>query len=88
MIPDGKRFMETEKTYIHLQLFATLGRFAPDSSERYPIFPGTTMKELLDKIGIPVDQAKLIFINGVRGELTSELFGGERVGIFPPVGGG
>ena len=80
--------METEKADIHLQLFATLGRFAPDSSERYPILRKTTVKELLTKIGIPIDQAKLIFIDGVRGELTSELFGGERVGIFPPVGGG
>jgi molybdopterin converting factor small subunit len=37
---------------------------------------------------MPREKAKLIFINGVKAELTSTLEGGERVGIFPPVGGG
>jgi sulfur-carrier protein len=43
---------------------------------------------LLAKIQVPPADVKLIFINGVRGRLESRLHGGERVGIFPPVGGG
>jgi molybdopterin converting factor small subunit len=35
-----------------------------------------------------MDQAKLIFINGKKENLESRLYGGERVAIFPPVGGG
>jgi molybdopterin converting factor small subunit len=31
---------------------------------------------------------KIVFIDNVHAELTSILKGGERVGIFPPVGGG
>jgi sulfur-carrier protein len=76
------------KTYIDLKLYATLNKFSPVSPEQHPVEPGTTVLSLIEKLGIPVNQAKLIFINGIKGELTTSLHGGERVGIFPPVGGG
>lgn len=74
--------------HITLKLFATLKRFVPASSENYPIEPGITVKKLLDALGVPEDEVKLVFIDGVKHGLTSTLNGGERVGIFPPVGGG
>jgi len=49
---------------------------------------GISIFDLLEQIKMPREKAKLIFINGVKAELTSTLEGGERVGIFPPVGGG
>jgi molybdopterin converting factor small subunit len=73
---------------INIKLFATLNRFTPDSSDCYSISPGTTVRSLLKQLGVPEDEAKLIFINGTKGGLKSTLGGGERVGIFPPVGGG
>lgn len=76
------------KTHVRIQLFATLKHLTPPSADQYPVAPGTTVKDLLERIGIPSAQAKLIFINGVKGNLTSRLAGGERIGIFPPVGGG
>ena len=76
------------KTNVCLQLFAALKHLTPPSADQYPITPGTTVKDLLERIGVPPDQAKLIFINGVKETLTSRLTGGERIGIFPPVGGG
>ncbi len=76
------------KAYINIKLFATLNKFNPDSSDNYPIKPGTAVETLLDELGIPRTEAKLIFINGIKHDLTSVLQGGERVGIFPPVGGG
>jgi sulfur-carrier protein len=76
------------KTYIDLKLYATLNKFSPVSSEQHPVEPGTTVLSLIENLGIPIQQAKLIFINGVKCELTTSLQGGERVGIFPPVGGG
>ena len=42
----------------------------------------------MKQLGVPEADIKLIFIDGVKGDLTSSLHGGERVGIFPPVGGG
>ena len=73
---------------ITIKLFATLKAFTPSSSDNYPIEPGTTIRHLLKLLGVPEDEIKLIFIDGVKGNLTSRLHGGERVGIFPPVGGG
>jgi sulfur-carrier protein len=76
------------KKYIDLKLYATLNKFSPASSEEYPVEPGATVLSVIEKLGIPAQEAKLIFINGVKGDLTTPLNGGERVGIFPPVGGG
>jgi hypothetical protein len=42
----------------------------------------------LETIGVPLEKAKLVFINGKVGALDDQLQGGERVGVFPPVGGG
>jgi sulfur-carrier protein len=80
--------MASMRTYIDLKLYATLNRFSPSSPEKHPVEAGTTVLSLIEKLGIPINQAKLIFINGVKCELTASLHGGERVGIFPPVGGG
>ena len=83
--------MKIEKNitvHINIKLFATLKRFTPVSSDSYPIEPGTTVRNLFQQLGVPEDEAKLIFIDGKKGNLASTLRGGERVGIFPPVGGG
>jgi len=76
------------KSQIHLKLFANLQEFTPPSADKYIIDPGIRICDLLEQIKIPREKAKLIFINGTKAELTSTLQGGERVGIFPPVGGG
>ena len=74
--------------HIHIKLFATLQRFNPSSADNFAIDPGITVRKLLEKLDIPEEKAKLIFIDGVKASLSSTLSGGERVGIFPPVGGG
>ena len=73
---------------IDLRLFATLQKFTPDNPEAFTITPGTTVRDVLLKIDVPVEKAKLIFVNGLKKDLDVTLSGGERVGIFPPVGGG
>lgn len=74
--------------HIEIKLYATLKNFAPETSAQYPIEEGMTVEDLLQKLSVPANQAKLIFLDGVRGKLTSKLTGVQRVGIFPPVGGG
>jgi len=73
---------------ISLKLFATLAKRMPEDSSRYPILPGTTVADIVHKLSITEDEAKLIFVNNKRAGLTSVLSDGDRVGIFPPVGGG
>jgi len=74
--------------HIQLKLYATLQVFMPAVGEEYPISPGMTVQDLLTQIHLPAEKAKLIFIDGTKAELSSRLEGGERVGLFPPVGGG
>jgi molybdopterin converting factor small subunit len=74
--------------HIHLKLFANLSKFAPSDGERLPIEPGQSIREVLETIGVPREKAKLIFVDGIKGNLDTVLKGGERVGLFPPVAGG
>ena len=76
------------ETHIQLELLATLKRYRPASPDRYPIKPGTPVHELLAQLEIPEYEVNLVFINGMKGNLDSTLSGGERVGLFPPLGGG
>jgi molybdopterin converting factor small subunit len=75
-------------TRIKLKLYATLQTFLPPEGEDYPIQPGLTVQQLLDQLNLPSEKAKLVFIDGIKADLSTRLNGGERVGIFPPVGGG
>lgn len=74
--------------HVELRLFATLSRFLPPSSGRFPIEPGTTIRDLLARLRISEDQARLIFVDGIKKTPETILAGGEKIGIFPPVGGG
>jgi len=74
--------------HIQLKLFAALTPLSPENADRVPVSPGTSVKELLERLDVPIAKAHLIFINGVKRSLDTRLNGGERVGIFPPVAGG
>jgi molybdopterin converting factor small subunit len=74
--------------HIQLKLFASLSKYAPPEGERLSIAPGQSVREILDTIGLPREKAKLIFVDGIKGDLDTVLSGGERVGLFPPVAGG
>lgn len=76
------------ETHIQIKLFASLQKFMPVSAENYAIEAGITVRTLLQQLDIPEDKIQLVFIDSVRAELTSTLKSGERVGIFPLVGGG
>jgi molybdopterin synthase sulfur carrier subunit len=80
--------MEHGKNTIDLRLFASLAVHMPPDAHRFPISAGTTVAQIVDGMRIPRSQAKLVFINGVRKELETSLKGGERVAVFPPLGGG
>jgi sulfur-carrier protein len=73
---------------IELRLFATLSSLMPAGADRYAIPEGMTIHQLLGELKLSSTEAKLIFVDGVRADLDTRLHGGERVGIFPPVGGG
>jgi hypothetical protein len=76
------------ETHIRLELVSILKRYQPASPDRYPITPGNTVRELLASLKIPEFEVNIVFVDGIKGTLDSVLSGGERVGLFPPLGGG
>jgi molybdopterin converting factor small subunit len=80
--------MEENENKVTLKLFATLSKYASHAGDTVTIQPGTTVRELISRFDIPEKEAKLVFIDSVKSSLDQELKGGERVGIFPPIGGG
>jgi sulfur carrier protein ThiS len=74
--------------FIQINLFATLAPKLPPDADRYPIGEGTSVADVLDVLQIPDNQAKLIFVNGRKTAKEARLHDGDRLGIFPPVGGG
>lgn len=49
---------------------------------------GITVADVCQQMKIPTDNIKIIMVNGRSQELDYVLQGEERIGLFPPVGGG
>ena len=77
---------------VEINLFASLAKFMPEKTGGKPctldIGKGTTIKKLLQRLAVPEKDIKLIFLNGVHADSGKILKNGDRVGVFPPIGGG
>ena len=77
---------------IEVYLYASLARYLPETaagrSVRLSCAPGQTAEDIADQLQLPKKQIKLVFVNGVRKPLQTPLSDGDRLGLFPPVGGG
>ncbi|MBN1105856.1 MAG: MoaD/ThiS family protein [Deltaproteobacteria bacterium] len=78
---------------IELRLYASLSRYMPvqgsgGQPEMAEVAEGTTIRELLEGLGVPLGAIKVIFLNGIHAKGEAVLKEGDRVGVFPPVAGG
>ncbi len=76
---------------LEVRLYATLRRYAVDRTDgvvTIDLPEGATVGELLDGLGIPADEVKLAMVNGIHAEVWRVLIASDRIGLFPPVGGG
>lgn len=73
---------------IGIKLFASLQAFSPAEASSFPISAGHTVEDVLEALQVPLEAVKLIFVNGVKADLDTVLKNGDRVGVFPAVGGG
>ncbi len=77
---------------IEVNLYATLKRYTKKESESnssaIDVEDGICVKDVIRKLQIQDDLVKLIFINGVHAKRDTILKDGDRLGLFPPVGGG
>ena len=76
---------------IEVRLYATLRRYVPSGLQgvlSVEIGRDSTVAELLTAIAVDLGEVHIIMINGVGSTLESILHDGDRLGIFPAVGGG
>ncbi len=73
---------------ITLKLYVTLVKYLPENSENLEIPEEITIKNLFANYGIPEELVKLIFVNGKSQDSSYILRNNDRVGLFPPIGGG
>ncbi len=77
-----------------LQIFlnATLRQYVPDYNPyqglSLEIAPGTAVSRVIAQLGLPPREVTLIMVDGRRQEEDFVLQGNERLGLFPPIGGG
>ncbi len=77
-----------------LQIFlnATLRQYVPGYDPyrglSLEVPPGTAVGRVMRQLGLPEREVTLIMVNGRRQEADFSLQGNERLGLFPPIGGG
>jgi molybdopterin converting factor small subunit len=74
--------------HVTVKCFATLSRHMPPDADAHPVEQGETARSLMERLGIPERELKLVFLNGSHVSLDAPLADGDRVGFFPAVGGG
>ena len=52
------------------------------------VAPGATVAQVAARLGLPAAEITLIMVDGRRQEADFSLQGSERLGLFPPIGGG
>ncbi|HYW80098.1 MAG TPA: MoaD/ThiS family protein [Thermoguttaceae bacterium] len=74
---------------IQVNLYAMLRKYSGGKpSVEVEIEPGQTVQQVLEKIGVPPDETRIIFINNRAAGLSTKLQGDEQIGIFSAIGGG
>ncbi|ADG82983.1 MoaD/ThiS family protein [Thermincola potens] len=77
---------------LEVRLFAGLHKYVEGtkSGEPFTVHAGenATIADLLKQLGIPEKAAFVTLVNGSASPASTVLKDRDRVGIFPPVGGG
>jgi len=62
--------------------------YDPATGVAASVEPGETVLDVAGRLGIRAEDVKIIMVNGIHADWDTVLRGGERIGLFPPVGGG
>ncbi|MCF8039848.1 MAG: MoaD/ThiS family protein [Desulfohalobiaceae bacterium] len=73
---------------IQVKCYATLSSYQPEEAEHFPIAPGESVLSLLKRLGLDKSEVKVVFVNGKHAAGEQRLAHGDRVAVFPAVGGG
>jgi molybdopterin synthase sulfur carrier subunit len=81
------RLDASQSMHVTVRLFATLSR-GQTGDRIIEVAPGTTVRQVVNRLKVPEDQVTLIFVNGRHAEPDRQLAEGDTVALFPPIGGG
>ena len=76
---------------VEVRCFAHLREFLPEEAEGGVYYYNTdkiTILEIADELNLPKEELHLIMKNGVKVNLQAKIEEGDRIGFFPPIGGG
>ena len=77
---------------IDVFLYATLSKYLPEGSTNRStalnLPEGSCVRDIIEELDVPEKSVKLIFINGSHARMEAPLSENDRIGLFPPVGGG
>jgi molybdopterin converting factor small subunit len=79
----------TIEVKLYFDLATYLPAVAKDSKFSFSLEEGSTIQNLLNKLGLPKDITKVILVNGIKPNSNElQLQNGNVVAIFPPMAGG
>jgi hypothetical protein len=78
----------TLKIFLSSILRSYIAGYDPSSGLEFTDVKDISIAELCRKIGIPAEKIKIVMVNGKKQDMKYILRGDERLGLFPPVGGG
>lgn len=77
---------------VEVRVFAGLSKYLKGVSNGVPFTVGlseaATVLELLNQLRIPPEEAFVTMVNGAAVSHAAALSEGDRIGIFPAIGGG
>lgn len=77
---------------IEVTVFATLRKYLPDlpvgGSKQLEIEPGATLADLIQILGLPVEEVTIAIRNHVQTELDEIVEDGDRIAFAPAIAGG
>lgn len=73
---------------VEVRLFAHLRHLYPRGFQEIDLNEGSTVQDLINILKLTDEKSLIIMVNGCKEDMTKILQSGDRVGIFPPVGGG
>ena len=76
------------KVFLSSTLRQYIPGYNPSEGTQLSVNRKTTVSGLCKLMNIPMTKIKIVMVNGKSEAFDYELQGDERVGLFPPVGGG
>lgn len=77
---------------IEVKLFASLRKYLPaearDDTVTVDVPEGATVAEIVSRLGIPNEHARMAVSGGKQVEILTPLIDGQQVSLFPPLAGG